>query len=357
MGLRSVFARIALTAVWLSACSESSVLPPVAPSAPPEEKVGRLAIACPADVRTQSFDGRPVAVDFKSPVTTGGQAPITAGCTPEPGHAFDVGVVKVTCDAADVLRQAANCAFQVTVLGPPKLSATRLLAFGDSLTAGIVSSPDGGRRLDPASSYVSLLQRDLQERYVTQSISIFNAGLSGEEARYARPRFSALLTTLRPEVVLLMEGTNDLEVVGGGGAVFAALAIDSMVLRAQATGLDVLLMTVPPQRGTVSASLVPGFNDRIRAIATRRRVVLVDVFKLLMSGSCPGVRPIPCIGADGLHPTDDGYRLIAEELARVIVERYDVKILPAPAGRSNGASPAGAYFEAEASTSPGERSR
>lgn len=333
------------------------MLPPVAPTAPPEAKVGRLAMACPADVRTQSLDGRPVTVDFKSPVTTGGQAPISTGCTPEPGHAFDVGVEEVTCDAADVLRQAANCAFRVTVLGPPKLSATRLLAFGDSLTAGIVSPPDGGRRLDPASSYVSLLRRDLQARYVTQSISIFNAGVTGEEARYARSRFDALLTTLRPEVVLLMEGTNDLDVVRGGGAAFAALAIDWMVRRSQAMGLDVLLMTVPPQRGTGSARLVPEFNDRIRAIAASHRVVLVDVFKLFMNGSCPGVRPIPCIGADGLHPTDDGYRLIAEELARVIVERYDVEILPAPAGRSNGAFPAGAYVDAEASTSPGERRR
>lgn len=272
-------------------------------------------------------------------MATGGQAPLAMACTPEPGGAFDIGVTRVTCSASDALRQTASCAFDVTVLGPPKLRATHFLAFGDSLTAGVVSSSASGGRLDPSSGYVSLLQRDLQARYVTQSVEVLNAGAPGEEARHAVSRFGAVLRVHRPEVVLLMEGTNDLDIAGGGGAELAAQALDSMVDRAQDVGLDVLLMTIPPQRHRSEARLVPGLNDRIRAIAARRGAVLVDVFDVIMNGACPGARAIPCIGVDGLHPTAAGYRLIADELARVIVDRYDVEILPAQAGVSGGAFP------------------
>ena len=338
MKTRSAFAVATVVAgCWLSACAESSNLPPAAPSALPEEKIGVLGLACPADVQTQSFDGEPVPVSFESPVTSGGQAPVAVGCTPEPGHRFDVGTAEVSCSASDALQQAAGCAFQVIVLGPPKLSATRFVAFGDSLTAGWVSSAAGARP-EPMSSYPYLLERDLQSRYVTQTIQVVNAGAPGEEAADATARFRSVIGSQRPEVVLLMEGTNDLDVVAGGGADVAADALRSMVRYAQDAGADVFLMTIPPQLHTGAADLVASFNATIRAIAVRRRAVLVDVHDVLLRGACSGGGTTPCIGADGLHPTAEGYRLVAEELSRVILDRYDVEILPAVAGQPNAAS-------------------
>lgn len=355
MSLRSVVAYVALAAAgWLSACSESSVLPPVAPSALPEDKIERLGLACPADLRTQSLDGRPVAVGFELPPATGGQQPVVVGCAPEPDHAFGIGSTEVTCSASDVLRQTDSCIFQVTVLDPPRLAATRFLAFGDSITDGWIAEPAGEVRHEPGSAYPVLLQRDLQSRYLTQEIEIVNSALSGEEAREAVPRLQRELAARRPEVVLLMEGTNDLDVVGGGGPDLAIQAMDAMVIRAQAAGADVFLLTIPPQVGRGAAPLVEPYNDALRSIAAQRSAVLVDVHELLLRGACPGDRPPRCIGADGLHPTSDGNRLIAEELARVIVDRYDVEILPggggpvesiaravAPAGAGARAAPAG----------------
>ena len=319
-------ARLVASALWLSACAEPAVLSPAAPSALPANKVERLSIACSADVLAQSFDGQPAIVRFELPSTTGGQEPLTVGCTPESGNAFNIGTTEVSCSASDALRQSANCAFRVTVLGPPMLEVMRFVAFGDSLTTGVVSSPVAGTRPEPTSAYPYLLQRDLQSRYGTQAILIVNAGTPGEKAADAVSRFDSTLTTHRPEVVLLMEGTNDLAIGTGGGAAVAAQAVDSMVRRARATGADVLLMTIPPQRNTAPAALVPSLNDLIRSIAAQRGAVLVDVYNLLLRGSCPGGSTIPCIGADGLHPTADGYRLIADELVRVIVDRYDIEI-------------------------------
>ncbi len=357
MGLRSVFARIVLAAVWLSACSESSVLPPVAPSALPEEKIERLGLACPADVRTQSFDGQPVAVGFELPPATGGQTPVEVGCAPEPDHAFGIGSTEVTCSASDVLRQTDSCIFRVTVLGPPKLAVTRFLAFGDSITDGWVAEPDGKAMHEPGSAYPVLLRRDLQSRYLTQEIEIVNSALSGEEAQEAVPRFRREVAAHRPEVVLLMEGTNDLDVVGGGGPELAAQAMDVMVRHARDAGADVFLLTIPPQVGRGAAPLVEPYNDALRSIAARRGAVLFDVHELLLRGACPGDRPPRCIGADGLHPTPDGNRLIAEELARMIVERYDVEILPGGGGPGESTVQAVALAGAGAQAAPAGRGR
>ena len=314
------------------------MLPPAAPSMLPEEKIGRLTLACPADARSQSFDDRPVGVGFELPVATGGQAPVAVECTPGPGHAFDVGTSEVTCNASDALQQTASCAFRVIVRGPPKLAATMFIAFGDSLTAGWVSSGFGNAHPRPTSSYPYLLQRDLQSRYVTQTIRIVNAGAPGEEAVDAISRFRSVVGSQRPEVVLLMEGTNDLDVVAGAGAEAAAQALNAMVTYAQNTGADVVLMTIPPQVHTGAADRVVPFNAMVRDIAMRRRAVLVDVYDLLLRGACSGGRTTPCMGPDGLHPTAEGYGLIARELARILVDRYDVEILPADAGQRNAAS-------------------
>ena len=181
---------------------------PAAPSPLPLDKIGRLGIACPAGSQAQSFDGGPVTVHFGAPVPSGGQQPVTVGCTPHSGSAFNIGSTDVTCGASDALQQTASCAFRVTVRGPPKLAVSRFLAFGDSITAGVVSPPTGGTRLDSFNAYPSRLQRGLASRYVTQDILVINAGKGGEHVTFAFGRFNAELMKHRPEVLLLMEGTS-----------------------------------------------------------------------------------------------------------------------------------------------------
>ena len=324
-----------VAALWFSACAESSVLPPLTPSPLPPDKVGHLGIACPTDTQAQSLDGRPVTVDFGAPVVNGGQQPVTVECSVDSGGVFDIGSTPGACWASDALQQTASCEFQVTVLGPPKLAVTRFLAFGDSMTAGVVSASGGGRRLDVHNAYPARLQRGLASRYMTQDVSVINAGLQGEHASQAVGRFNAELARHRPDVVLLLEGANDLYGEQGSGAETAAAALDQMVAAARAVPVDVVLMTIPPQRNR--EALVNDFNERIRSIAGLRDAVFVDVHRVLLEGPCSGLSTIPCIGSDGLHPTAQGYELMAQELERVLVARYDVEIVPA-AGEQRGAA-------------------
>lgn len=324
---------------------------PITPSPLPADKVGELAIACPPGALTQSFDGQPVPVSYGEALVSGGQPPIESDCSPESGSTFDIGTTSVDCRASDGLQQVAACSLSVVVLAPPQLGATKFLAFGDSLTAGVVAEPIAGAvALEPYRSYPFRLQLDLAQRYKTQFIDVINAGTPGEQASQAVARFQSVLGLHQPDVVLLMEGTNDIDPAVSGASA-ALSAIESMVAAATAAGADVFLATIPPQRGTAAANLVPSYNTQIRSIAARRGAQFLDVFSIIKNGQCAvlsarsiqashgGDDTMPCLGDDGLHPTVEGYQLVADAFATAIVERYGVVIEPslmaAGAGRGD----------------------
>ena len=261
----------------------------------------------------QSLDGAPVNVSFASPQTAGGVAPVSTTCSSAPGS-FAVGSTGVTCQATDSRGQGASCSFVVAVRPPPRLRFTRFLAFGDSLTAGEVSiDAIGNMFYSPNDSYPTVLQKRLAPRYMFQSITIINAGIGGESATEGgSARFRSVLQQNRPEVVLLMEGTNDLldRPDIGRGADAAIAALRRMVQDAKGLNVTVALATVPPQRAggvrhrDAVAQLIPSFNDRIRALATSEGVLLIDVYAGMKDD-------ISLIGVDDLHPTIRGYDTMA----------------------------------------------
>ena len=323
------FAPVRRLAVCLSiavaaACAESSLVPPTAPSPLNPHKVGVLGLDCPVEPRMQSPDGRPIPFDYPPPLVRGGEAPVAVTCDPASGTQFPVGGTRVSCTARDSLGQAAACSFVVQVLPPPMLAITRILAFGDSSTAGVLVGPV----VSSAHSYPGQLARRLASAYRAQTIHVFNEGLPGEEAVDAPPRLSAALAQHRPELVLLMEGTNDLAVPGDASATAALEAIDRMLQIIRAAGAAPVLATVPPVRASVlpaHTGRISDFNRRVRSLAAARSVTLVDVHQVITRGGCPtgSGGSLPCLGPDGLHPTIEGYALIADAFFDHIVRRYD----------------------------------
>jgi hypothetical protein len=120
-------------------------------------------------------------------------------------------------------------------------------------------------------SYPSYLQQLLSERYTGQSVSVANEGRYGEWAQDGQFRLPVTLDRLQPapEVLLLLQGVNDLNALGASGMSRTEAAIESMA-RAGRQHAARLLATLPPQRRCVragSADLIPELNRRIRAIA------------------------------------------------------------------------------------------
>jgi hypothetical protein len=131
---------------------------------------------------------------------------------------------------------------------------------------------------------------------------------------------------VRPEVVLIMEGTNDLGTEGNRLSATRS-ALEDMVDEALSRETDAMIATLPPARrqpGEVED--VMALNAEIRSIAFANGVRLVDVYAAMASGSCTGLTSfglraprgrsafavdLPCIGDDDRHPTAEGYAVIA----------------------------------------------
>ena len=182
-----------------------------------------------------------------------------------------------------------------------RLARTRFMAFGDSITVGEIP--------DPLTPYPIILQTELRSRYVSQAsnIVVVNAGVGGERLSAAVLRFEAAFDIHRPEVVLLMEGINDLLSLGPD---VSTTLLQFMAQQAQSRNARVFLgSTLPSRPGGRLSQPVPSlllFNSRMEAMARQQGLVYVDLYNTLL----PEAESI--ISDDGLHPTVRGYRRIAD---------------------------------------------
>jgi len=314
--------------VVLSSCTGSTPTKPTATDPP--------TISCPASMTTTSTDGNPVSVSYSAPTVSAGQPPLTVACTPASGATFPIGPNTVTCTVTDAVKRTAACSFTVTVGVPPKLSATNFVAFGDSITwgeNGQNSSAQGFPRLHPAvqfpisETYPEVLKQQLAARYTTQSIVVDNAGQSGESVTDSgtRSRFSQTIAGGRYQVVLIMEGVNDLE--QRDSRVYPAIiaGLRQMILDAKSRQMQVFLATIPPENQSapccrnLSWSLVAPLDDQIRGLASEQSVPLVDVYAALNADINT------YIGPDGLHPTTAGYAKIADTFFAAIEQTLEIK--------------------------------
>ena len=220
---------------------------------------------------------------------------------------------------------------------PPRLGVTRILAFGDSMTEGTTSPalPTWAFRLDAGrtQSYPFKLQALIAARYTDQSIQVLNAGWAGRRASEDRERFNAAISDAAPDVILLLEGANDLngplrdqgvndrirETVG---------SLEDMVRDAASRQKPIFVATLPPQRPggpkAGAADFLPRFNDAVKAMANAKGGQIVDVF---------GAFPLSEIGQDGLHPTDSGYDRLAGIWLEALKGRYETAASPPSAAR------------------------
>jgi lysophospholipase L1-like esterase len=287
-----------------------------------------------------SPDGLPIGITYGSATATGGAPPVSVSCTPANGSLFSVGSTTVTCTATDARQRTDACSFAVVVLPPPKILYTRFVSFGDSITwgedgqsslaFGLTGQIRPAFQLPLLETYPGALQATLRARYTTQTPVVTNQGAPGEEASLpATPmRFSQVLSA-GYDVVLLMEGSNDVDARDSRVEDAALANLGAMLRDAQSRGVRPYLATIPPMvpglQRSLGAALVPGFNDQIRALAASAGVTLVDVYNALNTA------PTQYIGFDGLHPNADGYAKIADTFFTALRATLEVA-QPVPTG-------------------------
>ena len=165
---------------------------------------------------------------------------------------------------------------------------------------------------------------------------MLDEGVSGEKVSEGRFRLPRVLTSDRPDALLLLEGVNDLNENGVDGITRAINGLQAMVRNARDNGVVVFLATIPPQRPgglrAYSPALVEPLNDRIRALAPQEGAVLVDVYRDF-NGDIVGL-----LQDDGLHPNAAGYLRVAQSFFAAI--RTTLEVVPPPSAFGPGGLPA-----------------
>ena len=321
---RTYLAFLTLLALLCAGCN-STPSSPTPPPPPPPPVAEAPEVVCPSPITISALTSAGVAVEYTIPEIRKGQGSVTVACTPPSGTMFPVGVTQAECVATDSLNRKGSCSFSVTVAALPRLSRTRIMAFGDSLTEGstILGSDPYAIVHPPETAYPTVLGQLLSARYTGQTITVFNRGLPGDQAWRALSRFIANFVADAPDVVVLQLGYNDYRVADSSvvGIDNATLGIIELAGEARRRGARVFICTLAPSRPGVKQilpSALEAINDRFRNIARTEGAVLVDLYSALL----PDVNTN--VSIDGLHLTPVGYRRVAETVFAAI--RADLEI-------------------------------
>lgn len=182
--------------------------------------------------------------------------------------------------------------------GRPKTQVSagrpRIVAFGNSLTAGLGVAPD--------ASYPAQLQRKLDE--AGYPYRVVNAGVSGDTTAGGIRRVSWVLNS-KPSIVILELGGND--GLRGLSLQETKTNLERIIQELQNASVTVVLagMKLPPNYGK---EYTAGFEALYHALAKQYHLTLIPFFLDGVAGSSSLNQ------ADGIHPTGEGYRLIVEKV-------------------------------------------
>ena len=187
-------------------------------------------------------------------------------------------------------------------LRPPAPGENRVVYYGDSIT-------DAWARyfptMFPGKPYVG-------------------RGISGQTTPQMLVRFRQDVVDLRPRVVVILAGTND--IAGNTGPSTQKMIQDnlaSMSEIARANGIRVVLASVLPaydyrwRPGVEPAPKIVALNSWIRDYAARNGHVYLD-YHSAMADARQGLPE--SLSPDGVHPNEAGYRIMAQLAERAIAE-------------------------------------
>lgn len=165
-----------------------------------------------------------------------------------------------------------------------------ILAFGDSLTAGVGVTKD--------NSYPSALAE-------LSGLTVINSGVSGETTAEGLKRLQEVLDNIKPDLLILLEGGNDILRNKSLSETKANLA--SMIELAQRNKIPVVLIGVP-QKALFSNS-APLYGE------------LADKYQLVFDDSLiADLQRSPSFKSDYVHFNEKGYRKMATAIYELLKE-------------------------------------
>lgn len=165
---------------------------------------------------------------------------------------------------------------------------SKVLAFGDSLTAGLGTGP--------GESYPAILEKML-------GCQVINSGVSGEDTEAGLVRLPAALEEHQPQLVILCSGGNDMLNHQPNSQTEDNLR--KMIETIHASGADILMIGVPR----------PGLLLRVPKFYRK----LSKEYELPYEGGLLAeILSNGSLKSDYIHPNEEGYQLMAERIHSLI---------------------------------------
>jgi lysophospholipase L1-like esterase len=269
---------------------------------------------------TVSIDGRPAAAVTPVDATTLiARAP--AGTAP--------GAVAVTLTNPGFLPVTLPNGYTYDPVGPFLLADT-ILAFGDSMTAGVSSVfCDLGICSTTVTGYPQRLESLLRAQYPAQTALVQGSGAPGECASAngcngaaGKDRLPQVMAAAH-DLVVILEGVNDTNAISSDAFITDALRV--MVQTAKNAGKTAILCGLLPVKprednGMYKAdpARIASMNGRISALAAAEGVPFVN----MVAAFGPAFQPL--LSPDGLHPNKAGYQRMAEAIRDAVVTFYAI---------------------------------
>ncbi|NQZ54656.1 MAG: arylesterase [Piscirickettsiaceae bacterium] len=185
---------------------------------------------------------------------------------------------------------AVGCSDNQTALTPLKQDAV-ILAFGDSLTFGTGANSE-------TESYPAVLQQ-LTGR------TVINAGIPGEVSQFGLERLSTVLNEVKPDLVSLCHGGNDL--IHRLDQQQLKSNLEQMIVMIQQSGSQVILIGVP--------------NFNLMLTVPDLYLELAEIYDIpVQTEIISKLQRSPTLKSDNIHPNAAGYYLFAEHIETLLIE-------------------------------------
>lgn len=182
-------------------------------------------------------------------------------------------------------------------------AAEKILAFGDSLTAGY--------GLPEAQGFVPRLQAALQE--MGHDVAVINGGVSGETSAGGLARIAWALQD-KPTMMILELGANDM--LRGIDPAATRSNLESIILAAGETGVPVMLAGMKAI-ANYGVEYQTTFDSIYPDLALRHNLVFMPFF-------LDGVATDPnLIQEDGLHPNAAGVQVMVNNALPYVLATLD----------------------------------
>lgn len=198
--------------------------------------------------------------------------------------------------------RAANAA-----LAAPAAGERRVVFYGDSITDAWAQHTD---EFFPGKGYIG-------------------RGISGQTTPQMLVRFEQDVVHLKPAVVVILAGTND--IAGNTGPSSPEMIEDnfvSMAAIAKANNIRMVIASVLPadhyswRPGVKPAGTIREMNMRLKLLCAREDLVYLDYYTTMVNKD-GGLDPD--LAKDGVHPTAKGYAIMSPMAEKAIAEALSKK--------------------------------